>query len=298
LRILEGTPSHDRKQARAAEKIKEVSGLQVDMRYIEHLHIEHMKDLDIHVLYIPDEWTTKTSETFRQVQDLMQNMDLKQVDIAMMHGMFSFQAPKGIKSIPVHREEDYLPIVKRFINIGHDHVHKTSGRILVQGSFDRIAHGEEGPKGAILCRIYEDQQQDEYFFIENKSAKIYKTIDLKSEDLDNSLVELRRELKKIPEDSYVRIRAPKTHPLYVAFDDLKVQFPMYYFSKASEKDDVSGYQIMQEAVNLSEEYIPIEITPTNIISMIVDEVSSKYNFTVRNLELLKFLLEDVKKQVS
>ena len=74
-----------------------------------------MEDLDIHILYVPDEWRHKASDTLTCVRDLLKEKSISQVDIAVMHGCFRFQMPmlEGMKF--VHKESDYLDIVKYYI---------------------------------------------------------------------------------------------------------------------------------------------------------------------------------------
>jgi hypothetical protein len=91
LRILEGTPSHDWQQSRIADTIYDLINKPLDFRYIDTLHIEYLKDYDAHILYVPDEWTASTDLTLFQVQGLMSEMNLTQVDIGVMHGMFDVQ---------------------------------------------------------------------------------------------------------------------------------------------------------------------------------------------------------------
>jgi DNA repair exonuclease SbcCD nuclease subunit len=104
LRILEGTPSHDWKQLKALSTTLEVLNTGIDFKYISTLEIEHIEDLGINVLYIPDEYKHEASETFTDVKELMKSKNLKQVDIAIMHGQFNYQLPIKLESS--HSEVD------------------------------------------------------------------------------------------------------------------------------------------------------------------------------------------------
>lgn len=295
LRVLEGTPSHDWKQSKASETVFSLIEKPFDFRYIDTLHIEHIEDMGIHVLYVPDEWNPSTEETFRQVQKLMETMGLQEVDIACMHGMFRYQAPPMAKNIPLHDEASYLGIVKHFINIGHVHTFSYYDKIIAEGSFDRLAQGEEEPKGGVLCTV-SAKYGNSFQFIENKGAKIFKTIEIRVKDLEKSLAQINKILSKLPHNSYIRIKAAKDHPLYVAFDELKIKFPMYIFSKASLEEDIDANAIAAQVVQLDEEYIPITINETNIVPLIMEEVKTKYDLPVKKMELLGRLLEDIKSQ--
>jgi DNA repair exonuclease SbcCD nuclease subunit len=289
LRILEGTPSHDWKQSKNAETVFKLIDKSLDFIYIDTLHIEYLKDYDAYVLYVPDEWTASADLTLSQVKTLLKEQNIQQVDIAVMHGCFRYQLPPAAKNVPYHDEASYLSIVKHFITIGHIHVHSVYERILAQGSFDRISHNEESPKGAIVFHISE-KNGNSFFFIENKGAKIFKTITLKYKDLDRSMLQIDKAVKDIPDNSYVRIKATKDHPLYVAFDDLKLLFPMLTFTKANIEDEEQENLIAQRTLSLEKNYVPITITRDNVVSLIMQEVKPKYNLPPEKLELLQSLL--------
>jgi DNA repair exonuclease SbcCD nuclease subunit len=293
LRLLEGTPSHDWKQSKVAVTIASILKEQVNFKYVETLHIEYMEDLDIHVLYVPDEWTANSDLTFKQIEDLMTSLHITQVDIAIMHGLFQYQLQNVPGNIQKHEENKYLSIVKYFINIGHIHTYSNYQRIIAQGSFDRMTHGEEEPKGAVVCYISPDNR-NHFTFIENKKARIFKTINLRSKDLDKSLEQIDKVLNKIPHNSYVRIKANKDHPLYVAFDDLKMKYPFYYFTKTNLEDDSVTYTLVDNTVQLSDSYTPITLTEDNLITLLLEEIKSKYPLQEKELSLLTDILNKTK----
>lgn len=289
LRILRGTPSHDWMQPKRSETIFKVVNLPLDFRYIDTLHIEYMEDLDKHVLYVPDEWRADPEDTYKEVLALMSQLNLTQVDTAIMHGCFRYQLPPAAVNIPFHKEEHYLPIVKHFINIGHHHTFNPNGRILPEGSFDRLSHNEEEPKGGVLCQIR--ATGDSYLFIENKGAKIFKTIELKSKDLTKSMLQVQKVMAKIPDNAYVRIKAAKDHPLYLAFNELKIQYPMQHFSKKSIDDEEDDRQLVSSTITLNPDYSPITINQMNIVTLVMEEVKTKHRLSTPQTMLLQQLLE-------
>lgn len=275
LRILEGTPSHDRKQSKNSETIYrlicERTNDHFDFRYIDTLHIERIESLDFTVLYVPDEWTSSTDVTFGQVETLMQEAGLEQVDIAIMHGAFAYQLPMAPKTVPKHNEAAYLSIVKNFISIGHVHKFSTFERIVAQGSFDRLAQGEEEPKGGVLVTL--SQEGNTFDFIENKGAKIFKTIQLKYKDVERSLAQISKVVEKVPDNSYIRIRTTKDHPVYLAFDEIQLHFPMVTLSKITSEDEKDAYELISSAVVLDKSYTPINIHRDNIIPMLTEAIT-------------------------
>jgi DNA repair exonuclease SbcCD nuclease subunit len=276
LRILKGTPSHDWNQSSQAETVWKISQTPGDFKYIDILSIEYMEKHDIHVLYVPDEWAATTQETLDQVKTLMAEMQLKTVDIAIMHGLFNYQLPGVGKTTSKHDELSYLELVKYFINIGHIHTHSTYERILAQGSFDRLTHGEEEPKGAMLM-ILDPDDGNKFFFLENKKAKIFKTITLKLADVDRCLESIDKQLLKIPINSYIRIKARKDHGVYQAFEELKLRYPLYHLSKKSLEDEEEA--VHNEYINdlLGMEYSSVQIERSNITTLLFDEIQKKHS---------------------
>jgi len=89
LNILEGTPSHDHKQAQWFENIVEMLGLNIDFSYHKQLQIKEIrKGTGITALWVPDELNHDAKTTQQQVTTLMATEGVSKVDFAFMHGMF------------------------------------------------------------------------------------------------------------------------------------------------------------------------------------------------------------------
>lgn len=288
LRLLRGTPSHDWEQGAILETVATLIEATVDFKYVNSLSIENIEDLGLNVLYVPDEWTANTDITLQQVKSLLNEKGLIEVDIAIMHGSFEYQ----MKDIPgkhqVHSEAEYLSIVKYYINVGHIHNFSVCDRIIAQGSFDRLAHGEEGPKGGTLITLDKDNGNS-FVFIENTQAKGFITITLRYKDLDKSYKQIDKAVANLKLDDHVRIKANKDHPLYLAFDDLKVQYPMLNFTKTvlTEIDEVKPIA----AVDINKTYETISITKENVIDLLMTEINSKYQLSSKQNILMLDLLE-------
>ncbi len=285
LRVLEGTPSHDWKQSRIVSTIAKMSFSDIDIKYIDTLLIETIEDLDLTILYVPDEWSAKTCMTFDQVQTLLKEQNLTEVDIAIMHGCFKYQVGVLHDRIDTHKESDYLNIVRYFINIGHFHTYTNYKRIIAQGSFDRLSHGEEETKGATLVHIGSNPR---HYFIPNREAKIFKTINIRFKDTDKALKSLAKQLSTIPEGSYVRIKATKDNHIYVSLDTIRLKYPMYVFSKVLEDSDT----VIETQLAILE-YTPISITPDNILKLILDNIADKYDLRDTEMDILNTNLKEV-----
>jgi DNA repair exonuclease SbcCD nuclease subunit len=290
LRVLKGTPSHDWEQSRLFETLAQALEVPVDLKYVRTLYIEYMEDLDFYVLYVPDEYHPDPAVTFKEVQALMARLGLSQVDIAVMHGQFNYQLPPGATRIPRHQEADYLGIVRHFISIGHVHTFSVYDRIIAQGSFDRTAHGEEGPKGGVECYIRPDGQ-DEYYFIENTEAKPYKTVPITSKTFERGLEALKKATAALPPDARVRIRAKKDNPVILAFDEVKKAFPFFVWSKVTAEDegDHPPPTLLDPQLVSQAQYTPITITPENIKPLLLEGIQKKHSFTPRQMDLFNRL---------
>lgn len=290
LRVLEGTPSHDWKQSKPCLDVGRLN-LPVDAKYIDTLYVETIEDLDISVLYVPDEWASDTDDTYSQALQLLKDNNLHQVDIAIMHGCFNYQLPSMIKA-PKHNEADYLNIVKHFIHIGHIHTFSVYERIIAQGSFDRLAHGEEEAKGAVYTSLFKDKPA-EFYFIENKNAKIFKTLDIRSRTLENAIKFIEANTSSLPNNSHIRLRAKKDHPVFLAFKEIELKFSDFFFTKISESElDTTPYTLIDE-IAVDDTYTPITITRDNISGMLIDTIQTKYQLDEVKINLAKSMLEEL-----
>ncbi len=283
LRVLKGTPGHDYDQSELFTPLSMAYQDTLDYKYVDILSTEKMDDLGITVLYVPDEWAGSASKCKDQIIDLMHMHHIEKFDIACMHGMFDFQIPDLGEHPLKHDTSWYLSIVNYFINIGHDHGFKTFDRVLVQGSFDRIAHGEEGKKGGIICHLRMDGKHW-FEFIENKRARVFKTIVVKTKDLDQGIEQVRNILDKLPDNSHIRISTTPDNPILTVLDEFKKANPRMVFKRHKDKkqNDVHVNELT-EMVGLSADYNTISLTRGNIIDMVFSNIQIPLEPHVREL---------------
>lgn len=217
IRVVEGTPSHDREQSRFFVEQKENAMIDVDLHYTKNLSIEYIERLDSYFLYVPDKHNPSTDVTLAEVKKQLAELNIEQVDFAIMHGAFSYQLP-AIVPEPTHDENEYLKLVKHQILIGHVHLMTVNERILAAGSFDRICHNDEGAKGLFQVTVKENGDWERKF-IENKWAKRYVTLDCHGLDTMQLVVSVRAFLEDLPKGSSVRLRC---NPMDVANGDIDV----------------------------------------------------------------------------
>ena len=292
LRELEGTPSHDAGQGKLLAALANRYKGKLDFKYINKLDIERIDSLGLSVLYVPDEWLGSTHKTQLAVEELMDNNAMTQVDIAIMHGLFSFQVPELKKPHLKYDEVFFLNKVRYFINIGHDHKPKTFDRIIVQGSFDRLRRGEEHPKGVCWCYLRQDGNHG-YVLLENKLAKIYTTIQVRLKDLDKALEYVRKKVSTLPPNSFVEIQAKPGHPILQNIDLLKKEFVFLNFTKDQIDDDDKPVNKVA-AVLQSPEYTPVNLNKDNIVDRVTEQVSHSSSLVQEDLSRLKAMLESLR----
>lgn len=266
LRVLEGTPSHDRKQSKHFIIINDCHDIGADVKYIDTLAIEYISRFDINVLYIPDEYHATTMQTWYEVKDLLAEHGLEKVDYAIMHGMFEHQIPKGLK-LQSHIASNYLSIVNKYIFIGHVHLMSVFERILAQGSTDRLCHGEEEPKGIFRVTSYKNNfDNDKIEFIINERAKIFKTISILNvavEDVSKAL----DVVKDLPDNSYVRIEVENLDQKLSTIAAYKLKYPKLTWSILKVKDS-NSHDI---SVRLTT-YQPVPINVNTIEGLVLEKL--------------------------
>ena len=270
VRVLEGTPSHDRFQSEAFVRINHTAHFEVDLKYFKALDIEYIEKFGYTFLYVPDEWEVTTDKTLDDVKSLMKSKNLSQVDFAIMHGNFDYQLPTHIKKIPRHNSDEYLKLVKYYIFIGHIHIFSCKDRIIAQGSFDRLAHGEEGPKGHVRAVINDDGEK-EFFFCENKLARIYKTFKCYKYNLEETLQYLKKKVEKLPTKSCVRVEANHDHPIFSNMNQLVALYPTIVWTKLPKSDEIENEIIDSDEV---EEYTQITINKDNVVSLLMNRLTN------------------------
>jgi len=273
VRVLKGTPGHDWEQPNAMTRVNSLGKIGADLKYFNTLHVEYEQAHDMWCLFVPDEWGATANDTLSQVRELLKEKGIDQVDIAIMHGQFEYQISSNIHEYSqgqLHDHLAYLEIVRCLTFIGHDHTFSSfQNRIFAQGSFDRLGHGYEAPKGHIRFHVRSPDDYDIQFVI-NENAKRYDTYDYESMLTEDILPNLDKKMVLLPEDSYVRVKVNKGHPLLQASNIVKLRYPLHNVEVFTAKEPAS--KILADMKNKGEisdqVFKPIYITPNNIEDLI------------------------------
>lgn len=269
LRVLEGTPLHDWGQSRLFNDLIKDLKIDIDFKYINNLYVEKNEKLGISILYVPDEVNHDANKTFKQVKKLLKDNDLSEVDIAIMHGAFTYQIPM-FKSDSFHKEEDYESIVKYTIHPGHVHTYSTKGKIVAQGSFDRLAHGEEEDKGCVVNTIDFETNSATPIFLKNKDAMVFTTKKIKGSKIKDIVKELKKIFKTLKKGSAVRFITDDKESLKASIEAIDTKLFIDYKIKINVEDGSSKGNVLSVVEKSDKLEGIISLTTDNLYSQIQD----------------------------
>lgn len=288
LRVLEGTPSHDRNQPILFSWLTDTTGLDVDVKYVSGLQIEHIEDFGIDVLYIQDELTSCCKRTQDMVTDLLIQHSLSQVDYTVMHGMFSHRIPKGVIA-DAHDAKFYQSITRKYVFCGHIHINARYGNILEAGSTDRISFNEEEDKGH--WRVYEGETEDKVVHVKHPKAWTYKEVDVCGLTYTDVMKKLRPIVKKLRSGSYVRLFGDRTDDALMSIKMIEEEFFTINFkvkdAELSEKMNVTLTEIKALTADV------VEITPNNALTEIIRHAKDESDIPEDQTKRIAHLLEGV-----
>lgn len=255
VRILEGTPSHDRKQSVYFKVINDALGDKAaDLRYYSTVTIDHEEDLGIDILYVPDEWKHSTEKAWEDVVNEMSARGIDKVDYSIMHGMFSYQVPNGI-NMPYHKEERYLSITRRYVFIGHVHTFSKHEWIICPGSSDRLKHSEEESKGGVYVTSTGDHSKDKIRFIENVYAMPFVTVDVSALSPEDAVTEIAVKLESLglkAKTFYYRVIIADNDIMRSVYKEFTVKYPEvnwdYKLPKVKKKKTLSEVRKLSSVV--------------------------------------------------
>ena len=283
VRVLRGTPSHDWNQSEVFP-IMARHYPELNFGYYSKLDVEYIKEFDIHVLYLPDEWNVDPEVTWREITQLMKERKLTKVDYAFTHGFFDFQVPVHL-NFTNHSRKRFESIVRYMIYNGHDHTFKTRGKVVVPGSFNRNRQGEEEAKGYITGE-HHPGRADTRRFVENKLAHVYLTVDCKKLSTEEALAKIYSVIIKLKDGSNVRIEANSSDVISNSIDTLKKEYPTINF----DTKIISTMEVNNVIVDVKEVKVNlVELRPDNVIEIMSQRLDSKVTEAVkqRALEYLK-----------
>ena len=272
VRVLEGTPLHDRNQSRNFIPMALLIP-NLDFRYIATMEVEFLEEAGLSILYVPDEFGGSAEKAQSLIQENFDRLGIKKVSMAFMHGMFKYQVPQIANDRYKFDEGFFLERVEGYIHIGHVHEYSEYERIVAQGSFGRLNHGSEVDHGAVMA-VYESLGRFQHFFLKNTKATSFVTIKINTADLDKAVAQVEKRCQALPDFSHVRLSAKKNHPVFNVIPELKRRYGALHFTK-HDNDKAEQPAQFVDARLLAVEFTPIHLDASNIVENILAEVARK-----------------------
>lgn len=282
IRILHGTYSHDRDQlsifstlappnARYAI-IDEISCEELgDFRYND----EVVPDFKLRVGYIPDNLSYKRSDDV--ITHLRRNMKCygwNQLDLLVGHGAFDHTLPGDIAHKPpcLYHIEQFRDWVQLIV-MGHIHIHSHVANVYYCGSFDRMAHGEEEPKGYWSFQYNASNNQWFHKFVENKRAMPFITVEPHGADMSEATQDYIRQMHQLFPNRTGFVRALCTGPeMRALLQRVTAQhFPNVVFNSKTVGEKTEGIKVGEIALDMTDEVIPDRHNLSGLICQYLEE---------------------------
>ncbi len=288
VRILRGTVSHDRNQNKIFNSIITNLDQKIDYKYFDILDFEYMEDLDLKILYLPDELPYKDSnDCLSLIKNRMTDLNWDTIDIVIGHGNFEHAMPYGMPLSPkMFRAEQFKNIVKGKIFMGHIHSYSAYKNIVYNGSFDRLRHGEEESKGFIITQV-DSNKNYKSKFIENKNATKFISLTLPSTDdfdmnvnfVDKYISDNFTDYFLSNQPLYIRILHPDITMRDVIKKSINSKYPLkvYVTSISTNKKEYEKLTVDQFLTDVMDEVIP---TKDNICELVSEYLSKEVNFDI------------------
>lgn len=275
VRVLKGTTLHDWDQSIIFIEENENHDIGCDLKYIEDIHIEYMDRFGIHVLYVPDEARVNAQKTWEEVTEQMVSLGIDKVDLACMHGAFPYQLPPMAEQSVLHDPEKYESIVRGYISIGHIHQMSTCGKIIAQGSFDRLCHGDEGEKGHIRL------DHGEVIWVPNPEAMRYLTLEVMGLAADDVIECVKKALGDDESQCRIRLRCNREDVAIGMLKRLSEQFKFCHFDTPDIKSIKKKENVFQEVKERKHIQLPT-LTKDNLVTELIAKIKETYPDKVDN----------------
>ena len=291
IRVVRGTFSHDRHQNRfftvkdrGAHKL---NGIDL-VRVLDRITIEHFDEMNIDVLYCPDDQPHK--DLSQAIIDVIDSQHLKQVDLLCSHAYYEHLLPTGIPHIP-HNTLSFDRLTKYVSGFMlNGHVHKAlmyKDKMISSGSFERMDHDNDlRPVGMWLLSAKRSKKSLEWSaeFIENKQAIPFVTFTVANyssiEELQNAICEYMQNLANkgysSSEPVYIRIHGNITG----IQDWIKSSYPNVY---VTDKRTTVVQSVIVEDLDTNCDELPI-ITEDNLAQMVFDEIPEEEHMTLEEVK--------------
>ena len=285
LRVLRGTFTHDRQQNQFFVADEETMLSQDrQTKVFDEITIEYLETLGIHILYVPDDLPYE--DAFPVIEKVIRDHGLSKVDIALTHTYYDHLIPDNIPHRPnnTFNAEKFGKLVSGVILNGHVHTTAIRGKVITNGSLERMNHGEEEDKGFYLVDLVkrENEWNFTYNFVVNEGSTIFKTIDVVGYSTEDSLTIFTTQLKEIlnvytSTDKVINLRIVTSDT--VTYDALSAYVRTNYSNVNLDKKKVSSDLDYTQDLQTYTTELPI-ITPANISGMLKEHIFKTSNLSL------------------
>lgn len=267
LRVLEGTPDHDRKQS--SEFVLHETTCNV--RHITELCVEFIEPLGLWFLWIPDEIRINHEEIWKATCEVMAAAGLEKVHFAIVHGGFDFHFPPEW-GIPAHDTKRYSSLVEYAVLCNHIHKAGHREKVWGPGSPDRLAHGEEGAKGYHRITVNVPNNSMELQWIENPYAWTYRAINVRGKTLEEIIPLARSVAEPLHAGAWVRLDNGDPTIMAGALVTLRQEIGHVQWEiKNEKKTKIVADKVMYK----QERYTGVQVTRDNAQNVLVSWLQQK-----------------------
>jgi hypothetical protein len=248
LRLLKGTPSHDHDQLKGLEAI--ANGIEgVDFKYIDTVYVENNKRFGINILYVPDEWRHRCSDTFTDCKEVIHLAGLREVDYAFIHGQFDYQLGDIVPDRLKHKVSDFKTIVNKKVFCNHIHTYSNNDLVIAPGSIERLSQSEQDDKGFVIFKDHLNGCDCD--FIVNTHATKHHTVIVSDMGIEEAVDYIYSKINKLKMDEgdCLRIRCSKNSPIKHAESELQLKWPHIRISVEYKADKKEALKIVKPMVH-------------------------------------------------
>ena len=296
LRVLRGTYTHDRDQPR--HFVKGIDPSDTSVRLYSSVDLEYHEATGLRILYIPDNVGSK--DIYEDIRKLLEAHGTDKADILIHHGYFKHMLPANLQEPPGCLDVDRISkYVKGCVLNGHVHLSSIYKNVISVGSFERMVHNEESPKGFFKVKI--DKAGAYHFeFVENKEANKFLSFDMRTFGTmaSEAIAFFTRRwddcIKTFRPDEQVRVRFISEDPGIV--EGCSAVAVEKWPKTTVDKVNVVKREQILENVNTSIEDLPV-ITKDNLGEMLLPIVQKKNpEISLQDINDVLELCKDPKKE--
>ena len=267
IRVLHGTYTHDRDQVVIFNSFMSdgIEAKVIDEIFCEEIEVKNDQGdtpaQKLKVLYLPDNLPYKKSEdVIEHIRKVMRVIGWDKVDVMLGHGTFDHALNCAPEHLPpctytLQQFAEFVPS-DGLIVMGHIHTPSKRQNCYYCGSFERMSHGEEEPKG--FFTFDNNSGQWKGTFVEDKEANKFISIRPQGDDPEETIRDYIAQVKdKFPElKGAVRVLHNSSEIRQLLHTITIQQFPDLKYSSKSATDEKMEIKIAGIALDTFDDVKP------------------------------------------